>query len=348
MNLLPDTAIWMSLSDATFEGHLAAVLAFEHKMASKSQLSFSLDKVAALVNYELGSGEPVSKKHPFKSLQSFKKKKQKLEILQLNKEAELEWKRIVALKAQAAQHIKATKIIELDEEMAGVLSDVEISSREEEAGEAWELKKKDTKKKKEEAEKKKKAEAEKKRKEEAEKKKKEAEKKKKEMKEVAKKRKLDEPTIRRRTEGMMKPKPAKGRAKPETPEGSKKQCSRRTPAPSPTKKKETVALGDLKEKKAAAELNKISRTLTGPLWPQFMAQHFPKTPLTFGEWPKVYDDEGKRTNEELDVECSNCDAPGLCKGLFLFKDSNFVIRFCFHVFNMPFQAPRCRDIGSSV
>ena len=68
MNLLPDTAVWLSLSDATFEGNLAAVLAFEHEVACKSQLSSSLDKVTDLVNYELGTGEAVSKKHSFKSI----------------------------------------------------------------------------------------------------------------------------------------------------------------------------------------------------------------------------------------------------------------------------------------
>ena len=77
MNLLPDTAIWLSLSDATFEGN-HAVLAFEHEVACKSQLSFSLNKVTDLVDYELGTGKAISKEHPFKSIQSFKKKKQKL------------------------------------------------------------------------------------------------------------------------------------------------------------------------------------------------------------------------------------------------------------------------------
>ena len=78
MILLPDTAVWLSLSDVTFEGNLAAVLAFEHEVACKSQLSFSLDKVTDLVDYELGTRETVSKEHFFKSIQSFKKKKQKL------------------------------------------------------------------------------------------------------------------------------------------------------------------------------------------------------------------------------------------------------------------------------
>ena len=78
MNLLPDTAIWLSLSNTTFEGNLAAVLAFEHEVAYKSQLFFSLNKVTDLVDYELGTGEAISNKHSFKSIQSFKKKKQKL------------------------------------------------------------------------------------------------------------------------------------------------------------------------------------------------------------------------------------------------------------------------------
>ena len=68
MNLLPDTAIWMSLSDVTFEGNLAAVLAFEHGVACKSQLSFSLDKVTDLMDYELGTGEVIFKEHLFKSI----------------------------------------------------------------------------------------------------------------------------------------------------------------------------------------------------------------------------------------------------------------------------------------
>ena len=124
MNLLPDTTVWLSLSNATFEGNLAAVLAFEHKVACKSQLSFSLDKVTDLVDYELGTRGTISKKHSFKSIQSFKKKKQKLVLQQLTKQTKLEQKCITALKAQAEQ-IKATKIIELEKKMASVSSDVE-------------------------------------------------------------------------------------------------------------------------------------------------------------------------------------------------------------------------------
>ena len=126
MNLLSDTAVWLFLSDVTFEGNLAAVLAFEHEVACKSQLSFSLDKVTDLVDYELGTREAISKKHPFKSIQSFKKKKQKLVLQQLTKQTELEQKRITALKAQAEQ-IKTIKIIELEEKIASVSSDVKIS-----------------------------------------------------------------------------------------------------------------------------------------------------------------------------------------------------------------------------
>ena len=74
MNLLPDTVVWLSLFDATFEGNLAVVLAFEHEVACKSQLSFSLNKVTDLVDYELGTGEAISKEHPFKSIQSFKRR----------------------------------------------------------------------------------------------------------------------------------------------------------------------------------------------------------------------------------------------------------------------------------
>ena len=70
----------------------------------------------------------------------------------MTKQTELEQKHITALKAQTEQ-IKATKIIELEEEMASVSSDVEIPLREEEDID-W--KKKERKKKKEEAEKKKK------------------------------------------------------------------------------------------------------------------------------------------------------------------------------------------------
>ena len=89
MNLLSDTAVWLSLSDATFEENLATVLAFEHEMACKSQLFFSLNKVTDLVNYELETGEAISKEHSFKSIQSFKKKKQKLVLQQLTKQTEL-------------------------------------------------------------------------------------------------------------------------------------------------------------------------------------------------------------------------------------------------------------------
>ena len=67
-----------------------------------------------------------------------------------------------------------------------------------------------------------------------------------------------------------------------------------------------------------------------------MAHHYPKTPLIFGKWPKIYDEDGNRTNEELDVECSNCDAKGLCK-LTLCKYSNLFIRFCCYVFKVSFQ-----------
>ena len=88
MNLLFDTAVWLSLSNATFEGNLAAVLVFEHEVAYKSQLSFSLDKVTDLVDYELGTGEAISKEHSFKSIQSFKKKRQRK-----RKKRQLKWPR---------------------------------------------------------------------------------------------------------------------------------------------------------------------------------------------------------------------------------------------------------------
>ena len=39
---------------------------------------FSLDKMIDLVDYELGTGEAISKEHSFKSIQSFKKKKEKV------------------------------------------------------------------------------------------------------------------------------------------------------------------------------------------------------------------------------------------------------------------------------
>ena len=206
--------------------------------------------------------------------------------------------------------------------MASVSSDVKISLREEED---LDLKKKERKKKKEETEKKKKEKA---------------EKKKKETIKVAKKRKRDEPIMKtlsaKSGQSMIKPKPAKGRAKLETTEVSKKKCPVRTSTLSPSKKKEIVALQEIKEKRAETELNKISKTLTDAFWTEIMAHCYPKTPLTFEEWPKAYDEDGNRTNEELDVECSNYDAKGLCK-LTLCKYSNLFIRFCCYVFKVLFQ-----------
>ena len=63
---------------------------------------------------------------------------------------------------------------------------------------------------------------------------------------MAKKRKCDEPIMRtlsaKSGQGMIKPKPAKGRAKLETTKVSKKKHSVRTSTSSPSKKKEIVAL----------------------------------------------------------------------------------------------------------
>ena len=106
---------------------------------------------------------------------------------------------------------------------------------------------------------------------------------------------------------MIKPKPAKRRAKLETTEVFKKKCFVRTSTPSPSKKKEIVALQEIKEKRAETEVNKIFKTLTDAFWTEIMAYHYSKTLLTFREWSKVYNENGNRTNEKLDVECSNCD-----------------------------------------
>ena len=150
------------------------------------------------------------------------------------------------------------------------------------------------------------------------KKKEEIEKKKKETIKVAKKRKCDEPIMKtlsaKSGQGMIKPKSAKERAKLETTKVSKKKHPVRTLAPSSSKKKKIVVLQEIKEKRAETELNKISKTLTGAFWIEIMAYHYPKTPLKFGEWSKTYDENG---NKELDVECSNCNAKGLCKCNFM-------------------------------
>ena len=63
---------------------------------------------------------------------------------------------------------------------------------------------------------------------------------------MAKKRKCDEPIMKtlsaKSKQGMIKPKPAKKRAKLETTEVSKKKHPVRTSTPSPSKKKKIVAL----------------------------------------------------------------------------------------------------------
>ena len=87
---------------------------------------------------------------------------------------------------------------------------------------------------------------------------------------MIKKRKRNEPIMRtlsaKSGQGMIKPKPAKRRAKLETTEVSKKKRLVRTSTPSPSKKKKIVALQEIKKKRAETELNKISKTLTGAFW----------------------------------------------------------------------------------
>ena len=127
---------------------------------------------------------------------------------------------------------------------------------------------------------------------------------------------------------MIKPKPAKERAKLETTEVSKKKCPIRTSTPSLSKKKEIVALQEIKKKRAETELNKISKTLIDAFWTEIMAHRYSKTLLTFGKWSKAYDEDGNRTNEELDVECSN---KTLLLGDFsCFKLGPFFSRFWFY------------------
>ena len=93
----------------------------------------------------------------------------------------------------------------------------------------------------------------------------------------------------------------------------KKKHFGRTSTPSSRKKKEILALQEIKKKRVETELNKISKTLIGAFWTDIMAHCYPKTPLIFGEWLKAHDEDSNRTNKKLNVECSNYDAKGLCK-----------------------------------